>query len=459
MNEIIQENNDEFSFRKFMDLLKRSGKRMLIYAIIAAVIGACLAAVIAVTTMEKREFRGTVEYTHNYIVDGLDPNGVTLNYNRIKSSSVINAALVNMGYSESEVSELSGKLEGNLIVEPYIPDAIAKQTEADATLVYHPSRYNIILIPDKEIGMSKAQYNAFVNELMKSYVEYFKTYYNYKVSAVVTIDSNAVATAVDYYDIIYAYNNEIEAMKATVNALPDNYMGVTNKLIARINVLASYVSDLENYILTHRVQKEGVSLGLESNLDNKIAEYTNLSNAYKTQSESLDEPISKYQQMFDSVVVGENKITISSADASAYNALVTEKKNAVKLQTLYESSSNSLTAKKALIPANYTCTTNDRAYVESRFNFLYSNFQSNIEVINQDLAYFADKEIMNNGVKIVSDAYTVQKVNYISAVVAFVVVMLAGIIASVTVTNAKEKKALKNAAATVLPAGEEKTAE
>lgn len=440
MDQNIQHEQEEFTFKKFFDLLKRSGKRILVYAIIAAVIGLCLAAVIAVTTMGGVEYRGVVEFTHGKIIDGLDPNGNVLDYNRIKSASIINGALANMGYSEEEINGLTDRLEGDLVIVPYIPKSIAAQMAENPSVTYHPTRYTVVLAKDKKLNMSNSQSAAFINELMKVYVEYFKQYYNYKIDAVAAPSADIVTVALDYYDAVYNYNNELDSMKSAIAALPDSYSGIAGMLYSRINVLASYLTELETYILTRNVQKEGVAMSLSDNVQNKINNFTTEAAAYKLQSESLDVSIEKYQQMFESIIVGsDNKITISSADATAYNALVAEKKNAVKQQSVYESNAALLTRKKALINDS-ACTAEDRAYVENGFKKLSQSFNETVDKINEELVSFADKQAINSSIKIVNNGYQIREISYLASIVSFVVVVLVGIIAAVVVTSVKEKK-------------------
>ena len=70
MNENIQNvQEEEFTFKKLWELIKKSGKRLLVFTIIAVIIGAAVAAVIAVTTMGDKEYRGVIEFTHAGIDD------------------------------------------------------------------------------------------------------------------------------------------------------------------------------------------------------------------------------------------------------------------------------------------------------------------------------------------------------------------------------------------------------
>lgn len=434
MNETIQE-RDDFSLRRFFNLIKRSAKRLLIYGVIAAVVGLCLAALIAVVTMGDVEYRGAVEFTHGSAIDGLDPFGSPLDYNRIKSASVIGMALRSMGYSEDEVSELSEKLEGSIYIVPYVSDAVNKLLQADPSYSYYPTRYTVRVLPSSSLDMDDARILSFVNELMNAYIEYFKSYYNYSITTVSVGESDL--SSGDYYDLVVGYYNELEAMRASVNALPENFAGVANSLLARINVLNGYLNDVENYILTKNVRKEGAT-ELTVNITSRITEYRALATLYETVSASLDEPIAQYRQMFNSIVVGET-ITLTSADATAYNALVAEKKDAVKLYAQYLSGAERLESKLTLVGGG-ECTEEDIAYVEAKLAALKDSFEAEGENINAHLALYADSAVLNGGVKVVVAAYKVREVEYAGAAVAFVIVLLVGLFAAVAVTAVKGKR-------------------
>ncbi len=439
MNENIQERN-EFTFKNFFDLIKRSGKRIVIYAAIAAIIGLCIAAIIAVSTMGKEEYRGVFEYAHSGIADGEDPNGAAIDYNRAKSPLIVNDALTNMGYSEADIAKLAPIVEGRLTVEPYISDEIAAQLTANPAFTYHPTRYSIVLNPTKSLGMSDAQYRDLVNEIMKSYVKYFKEYYGYFIKPVAISSDNRVAIATDYYDVIFSYNVEIEAMKTAVAALPDSYVGIANKLYEQVNVLASNVADLEAYILRHNVQKENVSYTLADTLTAKINECRINAAAYASQSEGLTAAIEKYQKMFDSVVVGgDGKITITSANVTEYNNLIAENKTAIKLRAVCEAKEATYLAKKEMLGSG-VCTENDRKYVESKFAALQSAFDGVVDNLNTELENYSNQQVLRGGVKIVNNGYKNRRVSYRLSVVVFVVCVVLGVLIAVAVTAVKKKK-------------------
>lgn len=454
MNENIQNvQEEEFTFKKLWELIKKSGKRLLVFTIIAVIIGAAVAAVIAVTTMGDKEYRGVIEFTHAGIDDGLDPDGNVLDYNRIKSSSVINAALQSMGVGEEKIANVSMAIEENIYIEPYIPANILKEMENNASYTYFPSRYIVKVVYDKGTGFSDTQYTSFVNALMKSYVEYFKSYYSYEITPFVAIGANAIDNVADYYDLIYNYKLEIEEVQSSVNALPGSYSAIAGKLTSQINVIDSYITELENYILINNVQKEGAKLSLNDNLTSRKNSFTSQANVYQTQSSALDAAIEKYQQMFESVTVSGDKITINSYDVSTYNGLVNEKKNAVKLQTVYKARADELTEKIAHIGTG-VCTAENRTYVESGFADLSGMYASLVESVNKELSDYASKEVMNTGVRVVNNAYTVTDISFFAAIVAFVVIVLVGVFAAIIATAVSEKKKAKTFVAVEKPLSE-----
>ena len=443
MNENIQNTQEEFTLRKFWEMIKKSGKRLLVFTIIAVIIGACVAAVIAVTTIGEKEYCGVLEFTHSGIDDGLDPDGNVLDYNRIKTSSVINAALQSMGIAEEEIAAVSLILEENIYIEPYIPANVQKEMETNASYTYYPSRYIVKAVYDKATGFSDTQYTAFVNALMKSYVEYFKEYYSYAITPFVAIGANAIDNVADYYDLIYNYKLEIEEVQASVNALPASYSAITGKLTSQINVIDSYLTELENYILINNVQKEGAKLSLTDNLTSRKNSFDYQANMYGEQSAALTTAIEKYQQIFESVTVSGDKITINSYDVSTYNALVNDNKNAVRLQTTYQARANELSDKLTLIGTTL-CTAQNRTYVENGFSNLAEMYASLVESVNKELSDYASKEVMNTGVRVVNSAYTVTDISFFAAIVAFVIIVLVGVFAAVITTAVAEKKKAKN---------------
>ncbi len=438
-NTIVQQ--EEFTFKKFFALLKKSGKRILVYAIIAAIIGACLSVIVGVATIEKKVYSTTIEYTHKGIEKGLAPDGTTLNQNMIKSSAVINAALTKMGYDEATVAKLAPAVEDSLAVTPYISSAVAEKIKEDPTYEYIPTRYTLSLETKSVSAIKSNRYSELLNNVTEAYRDYFKETYKYDVRMTDGIGASALETAVDYYNLIDLYNVQINSVRSIFDAMPDSYKVITTKLSNEISILENRITSLENYILLNNVQKEGVSLALQANLANRKQECEIKSLAYAEQITELSNTIEKYNQLYESVVMNDtnDKITIIGVDASVYNSLVNKKESVIALKTECDSTAKILEQKATLI-ASTPCTAEQRAYVDSSFGELYTKYTASIKSVNDQLADYAETYVISSGVKVVNPASASSSIGWAAVVATLIVTVLVGIVVAIIVTSVKTKK-------------------
>lgn len=438
-NTIVQQ--EEFTFKKFFDLLKKSGKRILVYAIIAAIIGACLAVIVGITTIEKKVYSTTIEYTHKGIEKGLAPDGNTLNNNMIKSSAVINAALAKMGYDEATVAKLAPYVEDAISVTPYISSAVAEKIKEDPTYEYIPTRYTLSLESKSISGIKSGRYSELLNNVTEAYRDYFRETYKYDVVLTDGIGNSSLETAVDYYDLIDLYKVQVNSVRSILGAMPDSYNTITAKLSNEISVLENRVSSLENYILLNNVQKDGVSLTLKANLGRRKEECGIKSLAYADQITKLSDTIEKYNQLYESVIMsGSNdKITIVGVDASVYNNLINKKENIIALKADCDSTAKILEQKAALI-ATTPCTAEQRAYVDQSFGSLYSKYAETVQSVNDQLAEYTGTYIISNGVKVVNPASASSSIGWAAVAATLIVTVLVGIVVAIIVTSVKTKK-------------------
>lgn len=439
-NTIVQQ--EEFTFRKFFALVKKSGKRILVYAIIAAIVGACLAVIVGVNTIEKKTYSTTIEYTHKGIEKGLAPDGTVLNNNMIKSSNVINAALKKMGYDEAMVAKLAPVVEDAIAVAPYISSAVAEKIAADPTYEYIPTRYTLSLETKSISAIKSNRYPELLNNVNEAYREYFKETYKYDLRVTDGIGASALGTAVDYYNLIDLYKAQINSVRSVLNALPDSYQTITAKLSNEVSILENRITSLENYVLLNNVQKEGVSLTLSANLANRKHECEVKSLAYAEQITELSNTIEKYSQLYDSVIMNgtDGKITIVGGDTSLYNNLVQKKENVIALKADCDSTAKILEQKSAVI-ASTPCTEEQRAYVNQSFDSLYTRYADTIRSVNDQIAEYTEAYVINNGVKVVNPASATVSIGWVAVAATFVVTVLVGVVVAIIVTSVKTGKA------------------
>lgn len=437
-NKVFQE--DSFSFKKIFELLKNSAKRILVYGIIAAIIGTTIAVVVVVATKDVTEYKGIIEYNYKNIDDGLDPKGNMLNISRIKSNIIINNALSNIGsISSDEAAKLLPILADDLIIKGYISDTMRKALETDATLTYFPSRYEINLRSNPKTGLSKNQYLDFLNKLMESYSEYFYDYYDFGKLVTLVVNENTVAGANDYINAIKAYENEISNIQAEINALPDTYIAIKNKLQARLNIMVTQVNDISAYILKNNVQKSGVTMTLTQYLDNEIAKYTEQQAMYSAKAENTKDMIANYKIIYEEITNTNNTLSVTVADVTLYNKLISEYQNDSYQEALFAKKIAESTRAKSQL-TGVICTDTERAALESKFAAIYVSFSNELEGINEEMSNYSKLNLLSNGIKVAMSATTQLNISYLGAIIAFIVVLLSGIAIAIFVTYSKQNK-------------------
>ena len=92
--------------------------------------------------------------------------------------------------------------------------------------------------------------------------------------------------------------------------------------------------------------------------------------------------------------------------------------------------------------------------MESGFADLSGMYASLVESVNKELSDYASKEVMNTGVRVVNNAYTVTDISFFAAIVAFAVIVLVGVFAAIIATAVSEKKKAKTFVAVEKPLSE-----
>lgn len=442
MDENTAFQEDSFSFKKIFELLKNSAKRMLIYGIIAAIVGAAVASVVVVATRESTEYKSIIEYNYKNIDDGLDPKGNMLEISRIKSNVMINNALKAMGnISDENIAKLLPILADDIIVKGYISDTMRKALELDGTLKYFPSRYEINVQNNPKTGLSKNQYIDFLNKLMESYSKYFSEYYNFGKYVALVVNQDTVAGANDYINALKTYENEIANLQAEITALPNTYSAIRNKLQARLNILSTQVNDVSAYILKNNVQKAGVSMTLAQYLANEKAKNIEQEAMYSAKALKTKAILADYKVIYEQITNTNDTLSVTVADVTQYNKLISEYQNE-SFQAEYfgakiKECQRDIDQLTAVVSGNL-----ERTILEDKFTNLYSSLVSEIDGINEELTNYANLNLLSDGVKVAMSATTQINISYLGAIVSFVIILLAGIFIAIFVTYSKGNKIL-----------------
>lgn len=440
---VIQEDN--FTIKKLFDLLKRSAKRILVYAIIFATIGAGIAALVAVLTRGEETYNGIIDYNYKGVDSGLDPKGNLLETSRIKSSTVIYNALAAMGnLSEERINELVDILEDDIIIEGYVSDSMKDALKADPKLSFFPSRYTISVPANPKTKFSKHQYTDFVNKLMEQYIVYFSDYYDYGKLVTLLVNENTVASATDYINALNAYKMEVASLQAEINALPSTYNLIRNKLQARLNVLSMQVDEIYSYILKYNVQKEGAPMTLTEYFNKEEDYYKNQGTMYATKATELKAIIGEYKLFYEKITNANDTLSVVVADMKEYNDFIASYEATYAQQIYYETKENeSKYARDNLLEDSFVATNQERASLNAKFESLYSSLTNELGGINEELSEYSKLNLFNNGVKISMNAARDASISYMVPIVIFAVILLIGIGAAIIVTQVKSSKPSK----------------
>ncbi|MCM1048329.1 MAG: hypothetical protein NC433_07885 [Clostridiales bacterium] len=241
--------DDEADELDVVNVVVNMAKRRRLYCYLFVIAG-CIGVIIGLFMVIAGQITGKSSYaqaviTFQYegIEEGLDPNGSSFDINKIKSPTVIEAALNNLEIEGVSVENV----RRNISIEGVIPeDAVERITvinqmaEKDATqyekildVTYFPAQYVISLYQIK--GISGTETRDILNALLESYKTYFlETYAN---TEVLTVTSNLI----EYKDYDYAESVDM--------------------LQSQMDIMLTYVQERQEQAPDFRSVNTGLSFG------------------------------------------------------------------------------------------------------------------------------------------------------------------------------------------------------
>lgn len=241
--------DDEADEIDIVNVAVNMAKRRKLYRYLL-IMAACMGVIIGLLMVIAGQMSGNSSYaqaviTFQYkgIEDGLDPNGTSFDINKLKSPTVIEAALSDLGINDISVETV----RRNIVIEGVIPeDAVeritvinemavkdATQYEKILDVSYFPVQYVISLNQTK--SMSKAETRDILNAVLESYKKYFlDTYGN---TEVLTVTGNLI----EYQDYDYTEASDL--------------------LQSQIDIMKSYVQERQKQAPEFRSVNTGLSFG------------------------------------------------------------------------------------------------------------------------------------------------------------------------------------------------------
>lgn len=440
MNEELQTN--ELTFQKVFTVLKRSFVRILIYALVLAVLGGGITAIVSVASKDAAEYTAIIEYNYSGVENGKDPLGNMLDTNRIKSTVVVNNALKNMGITDNNlISSYSQTLIDSISVVGYVSERTSAELEKDETLSFFPTRYIITLMGNKNLPFNQSEYLNFLNEMVKSYKEYFKNIYNYGNILSLSIADDALKATSDYYDLCADYELAINELLTEITVLKDKIPDRYNKLYSNIEVLKNELSTVKGYIVGKNVSKVNAPMDLETNLSLRSANYDKLTKQYGDLATKQFAAIEAYDNSSSKIITDGKLIDIVQSESKYYDEMLKKYNDYLTKQFNYAYQKELVDVQIGIVQKILEeATDSDRTIVENSLLAFDNNLRNALNSVNTELELYSEQRITEHGVNIAMPAAQNQTVSYTLIVIVAIVCGLIGCIVAVIITEIRVKK-------------------
>lgn len=366
-NVMKTEMNTEFTFRRLFSLIKKSGVAIVVFCAVAAVLfGSVSAGIFFGTRNSVAAVSALVDFNFQGIENGKDPFGKDFDVTKLKSPSVVNAAIAALAESGVTVdTKYLSDILNNITVVGIVPEDIMEQilvikeiaTKTPSVLSelnnikYFPSRYKVSIGNLKECNLQKDKARALLDEIIEQYILYFReTYSAQKLlpNEVIEIAATQGTTEntrynydfIELYDIYYAQIKSATSYLNAKNSEATTFRSVeTGKSFEDLIYSFQIIRDTDLVKYEAFVVQNGISSNstfinsyLERRMDNLETEYA------KVQQDSLKikEIIDTYKNG-DIIYITENGTTTAKGGPTQqydlmYSQLIATQKEASSLQ-------------------------------------------------------------------------------------------------------------------------------
>ena len=340
------------SFSAFIKQLKRFFIFWLVAAIIAAILIPVYFAVF--TADQHKNMRALISFNYNGIEQGLAPDGSKFDINTVKTPTVIEQTLTEMGLELTLLESIRQGISFEGVVPSNAIDRIAVYKSAYDTgniqaakeildTTYYPTQY-IVTFNYSAAGLTSEKAVEVFNGLLNNYGTYFfKTYgFNEALgSAVSALDYKTY----DYPEQIDVFTDSLHSMQNYISSLSASdttrfRSTVTGYTFADLSQAIKTISDVDLAILSAKILNNNVTKDKNYLLDyyeRRIEVLSQEAAVAEAQIKALDESIASYQ--VGSVVVysdGSEKSYSSPSDSydTLFEQKVTQQKTLASKQEL-----------------------------------------------------------------------------------------------------------------------------
>ena len=334
----MEENtNGELTFKMIWQRIKRSGVRIIVYVLIALIVGAGILG-LADVIFSKSQFETRITYYYEGVEEGTDPWGGQMDFvNGVKSVSNVSKALsIKCGYSEEEVAELLDPVIKNLTV---ITDTTNVNKNTEEVILNADYNFRIIITQSGEIDKylnSKNDYYNMVDAITSTYIESFKNKYSYStgLSAISSVGTNYLDKYYNIRNLLVIMKSEADSLAAKAPLFESTTANLSfSNLAKRAEALALELDTYKYYIVSN-----GIDSGSEkSNIDARVQEYTDRVATY-------EKNVTTYTTAFEKLC-SQSNIIIPSDPSQIYQIVNQQGKDIIdnliaSIDTLTEAQNN-----------------------------------------------------------------------------------------------------------------------
>ena len=384
----MEENNgEELTFKKVWQYIKKSGVRIIIYALVALIVCGGILGICDIFVSES-QYETSITFYYSGVEYGNDPWGGQDNViSEIKSVSNVSSALEKLQYSDEEKDALVGLIIRNLNV---IASAGNDVVDEDGVALSGNYGFRIVLSHDSAIDnylKSRNDYNNLLSEITSNYIENFKNKYaiSTSLSELAALDSY---NSFQKYDALRGYINTFkEETNTWAEKAPDFISASQNMSFATLSSRIEIASlKLENYLSF--ILMKGISINEETQfIDLKLKESNDTIAIYDEEIKSLNDVLSMIMQNGEVNLPSSGTIIVNPPNPTEVTKAITE---AISNKTIAQTEKNLWETRQS-----YFNTSNFESKSEDEKNALIADATKlELEVLNEYNAMLASYKSM-----------------------------------------------------------------
>lgn len=271
-----EQGEEGLTFKKVGHFFRKGWLRMLVYAVVCALLVTAIALPIKVYYKSEPVAQTSIEYIYDGVEIGLAPDGSVLNTDNVISTTVLYQA-VKAANLEKKITDIS-KLRERMRVEGVLTDEYVKLAEAAANgdnaakeklrnYNMFSTRFDIIISDPDELDLYDDQAKLLLNKIVVSYFADFQKRFSLDrmfASDAYGLSDNDLMEFADIYDI---YTQSLESVKTFLQGMVEensSFVSTENsttftQLLSELNLLRNNYSLFNAYILSNNVWRNKAS--------------------------------------------------------------------------------------------------------------------------------------------------------------------------------------------------------